>query len=229
MMKNKTDFIFLILVCFIVSVPEIYAQPKISKEKIPSAISGEVRAQIERLYSDDPTERQDAASQLGNMRERAISVVPFLIAMLGDAGDGKLIIGVDTPDGVRFKWIVSTFSPTNPGKRDFPGESARMALVKIGKVAIEPLIKALKDEDLTVRFSAASALGDIKDKSAVEPLITLFKDKYAPVRFSAALALGKIKDTRAIDSLTLLLNDEDPAVKQAAENALKDITGKNHR
>jgi HEAT repeat protein len=219
----------LVLVCFIISASTTSAAPKIPKEKIPFDIPTEVRVQIERLYSDDPMERQDAASQLGNMGERAISAAPFLIAMLDDAGDGKLVIGVDTPDGVRFKWIVSTFSPTNPGKRDFPGESAKMALVKIGKVAIEPLIKALNDEDFTVRFSAASALGDIKDKSAVEPLIVLLKDKYPFVRFSAASALGKMKDARAIDSLTVLLKDEDPAVRQAAEKALEDITGKDHR
>lgn len=216
---------FLVLACFTIPISTSFARPKIPKEKIPSDVSGEVRAQIERLYSDDPMERQDAASQLGNMGERAISAVPFLIAMLDDAGDGQLFIGVDADGTGRFKWIVTSF----PGKSDFPGESARMALVKMGKLAIEPLIEALKSDDLTVRLIAASALGDIKDKSAVEPLIVLLKDKYAPVRFSAASALGKIKDNRAIDSLTILLNDEDPAVKQAAEIALKDITGKEHR
>jgi hypothetical protein len=62
----------------------------------------------------------------------------------------------------------------------------RHALVKIGEPAVEPLIKALKDEDYS--YSAAKALGEIGDKRAVEPLIKALEDDLS----YAASALRKL-------------------------------------
>jgi len=70
--------------------------------------------------------------------------------------------------------------------------NAALALGKIGKPAVEPLIAALKDKDSRVRYSAAWALGKIGDKRAVEPLIAALKDKDSTVRRDAAWALTKI-------------------------------------
>ena len=56
-----------------------------------------------------------------------------------------------------------------------------------------PLVAAaLKDEDGSVRWEAAEALGKIKDPRAVEPLIAALKDEVSGVRESAAEALRKI-------------------------------------
>jgi len=60
-------------------------QPTISKEKIPVDISPEVKEQILRLYSQDIKERANAIFALGEMRERAIPAIPFLIALLKDS------------------------------------------------------------------------------------------------------------------------------------------------
>jgi len=54
---------------------------------------------------------------------------------------------------------------------------------------VEPLIAALKDEDVNVRWPAARALGEIKDPRAVEPLIAALKDEELHVRWAAAEAL----------------------------------------
>ena len=60
--------------------------------------------------------------------------------------------------------------------------------------AVPALIKALKDENSAVRWSAASALGSIgtEAKDAVSALIEILKDENSDVRESAASALRRI-------------------------------------
>jgi HEAT repeat protein len=67
-------------------------------------------------------------------------------------------------------------------------QGSENALGKIPR-AVEPLIAALKDEDVNVRWPAARALGEIKDPRAVEPLIAALKDEELHVRWPAAEAL----------------------------------------
>lgn len=92
---------------------------------------------------------------------------------------------------------------------------AAVALAKIGKPAVEPLIVALKDEDWRVRVNVAWALGEMKDTGAVEPLITALKDKSGNVQESAAEALGKIGDSRAIEPLITALRDAEEYAKKS--------------
>ncbi|MHB0975804.1 MAG: HEAT repeat domain-containing protein [Candidatus Aquicultorales bacterium] len=79
------------------------------------------------------------------------------------------------------------------------------ALVKIGPPAVQPLVDALKDENL--REYAVRALGMIKDKGAVEPLIAVLEDKESTGQAEAAKALGSFGDQRAIDPLIGALDD----------------------
>jgi hypothetical protein len=102
-------------------------------------------------------------------------------------------------------------------------ESALEQLTKIGKPAVEPLITALKEEDISVRIGAARALREIKDNRALEPLMVALKDGNASVRMWAAEALGEIKDNRTVEALMIAVKDEDPHVRIAAESALEKI------
>ena len=78
--------------------------------------------------------------------------------------------------------------------------SAAEALGRIGDArAVDPLIAALRDEDIYVVRSAAEALGRIGDARAVDPLIAALRDE--DVVRSAAEALGRIGDARAVDAL----------------------------
>jgi HEAT repeat protein len=54
--------------------------------------------------------------------------------------------------------------------------SAVVALGKIGKSAVEPLIGVLSDDNWRVREYAVRALGEIGDERAVEPLIKALGD-----------------------------------------------------
>ena len=102
--------------------------------------------------------------------------------------------------------------------------AAAEALGEIGdKRAVEPLIKALGDDDPLVRDHAASALGEIGDKRAVEPLIKVLEDDVSDVRMWAAYALGEIGDKRAVGPLIKALGDEDDNSSYAARYALREF------
>jgi len=105
-------------------------------------------------------------------------------------------------------------------------EDVRMRAVEaLGKIgdprAVEPLIAALKDQDERMRKWAAEALGQIGDPRAVEPLIAALKDQ--DVRMRAVEALGKIGDPRAVEPLIAALNDRDERVRKWAAEALGKI------
>ena len=58
---------------------------------------------------------------------------------------------------------------------------------------VEGLIRALKDEDIYVRRSAAEALGKIGDKRAVGPLIEALKDEYSYVQWEGSRGSWKYR------------------------------------
>lgn len=94
-------------------------------------------------------------------------------------------------------------------------------LGEIGDVkVVRPLITALKDEDSSIRMSAAYYLVDIGNV-AVEPLIVALKSKDTYVRRWAAYTLGKIGDVRAIEPLSTLLKDY--FVGETAKEAIVNI------
>ena len=108
---------------------------------------------------------------------------------------------------------------------------ASEALVTIGQPSVEPLIEALKDENLNLLKHAIEVLGKIGDERAVEPLVVALNHEDRYIRREAADALGKIGNERAIEALLEALKDEDwneilyvetqfGGVREAAANAL---------
>jgi HEAT repeat protein len=97
--------------------------------------------------------------------------------------------------------------------------AAASALGQIGTAAVEPLIAVLGDR--IVGMYAASALGPIGDARAVEPLIGALKDPTFSGREAAEEALGKIGDSRAVEPLIAALEDPRSTVREAAGKALK--------
>ena len=68
-------------------------------------------------------------------------------------------------------------------------DRSRMALVHMGKPALQPLIEALKDSRWIVRWEAAKALGDIGDPAAIPALIAALDDQRGAIRWLAAEGL----------------------------------------
>jgi HEAT repeat protein len=85
------------------------------------------------------------------------------------------------------------------------------ALSKItGKPAVEPLIQALKYQDL--RSEAIRILGDIGDAIAVEPLSRILLDDDWKTQQDTVFALGKIRDFRSAQAIIDWLFSEYPAL-----------------
>jgi HEAT repeat protein len=70
-----------------------------------------------------------------------------------------------------------------------------------GNVAIELLIKVLRDPEPLVRRSAIQALGELKATSAVDALTPFLKDDDQSTRKAAAVALGRIGDKKVAAAL----------------------------
>jgi len=106
---------------------------------------------------------------------------------------------------------------------EYLGEIIASKLGVGGATAVEPLIRALGDENSNVRMEAAKALGELGDATAVEPLIQALGEEDAGVRRYTAEALGKIGDERAVEPLIYALEDEDGNVRIEAAKALGEI------
>lgn len=73
---------------------------------------------------------------------------------------------------------------------------------------ITKLAEAVKDDDLyTIRLTAITALGNLRDPSSTNTLIGALSDPSPAVRVAAANALGVIGDRKATQALLPLLHD----------------------
>lgn len=74
--------------------------------------------------------------------------------------------------------------------------------------AIQPLIEALKDEDINVRYHAIEGLGNLRAVEAVETLAEIAESRDFFLAFPALEALMRIGDPLGADRLVPLLEDE---------------------
>jgi len=120
---------------------------------------------IATVLLDDPKieVRQAAAKALGNTAHPV--ALPYLMEALYDS----------------FWWY----------EREIAAGDLLSAIEKMGSVAVEPLIKALKHKEGTVRKFAATLLGDIGDTRAIEPLGSALYDLHHDVGEISAEALAK--------------------------------------
>ena len=98
-------------------------------------------------------------------------------------------------------------------------------LGKFGKPAVDYLIKAMKHEDLWIRYLMIDARGNSGDTRAVEPIMSaLKKDESQDVRFMAAESLGNLGDKRAVSALEHPCKSDNCYVRIAAEGSLDKLT-----
>jgi HEAT repeat protein len=100
---------------------------------------------------------------------------------------------------------------------------AESALGQMGAGAVEPLARALTNEDFNVRRSAAGALHHIgaPGTKPADALVHCLKDRYESVRTEAAHALGRLESSPAIlTGLAEALDDHAPEVRVAAAVSL---------
>lgn len=108
-------------------------------------------------------------------------------------------------------------------KRDPPTvrACAALALGKIGDArAIDPLLKALREDGPLVPFFAGMALVELR-QPLTEPLTAMLQDPDWHARVLAAEMLGMLGDERATGPLEQAANDPDERVRTAATEALQ--------
>ena len=171
---------------------------------IPPATQADLSRLIEALKSPNAVERATAACELGGMRESAAPAVSHLVRLLGD----------ETP--VRVLECGGRSRGKYHDDNDTVGQEAAIALSKIGPLAVDPLIQALKTQEWQARKNAAFALGLMKDNRSVEPLIAALNDSAWQVRSQAAWGLGLKHDSRAVEPLITALKDAEWQVREQA-------------
>jgi len=86
--------------------------------------------------------------------------------------------------------------------------TATDALIEIGDIAADSLIKSLDSAKVNVRCDATRALGEIGSKKAVSHIIKMLKDEWVNVRIYAVTSLGKLNDTKAVPALIEVMKNE---------------------
>ncbi len=87
------------------------------------------------------------------------------------------------------------------------------------------LLQRLKTGDAAAKTSAAQALGILRDSEAAGPLIDVLTDPSPEVRNAAALALAAAGGRLVVPALQERLSDKSCVVAQAADVALRQLTG----
>ncbi len=105
-------------------------------------------------------------------------------------------------------------------------ECSAVALTELGDVrAIDPLIEALNDNEMSVRRYVAQSFLFLplpQAAKAVNPLIHALKeDEDYGVRYEAARSLGRLGGEKAIKALKQALQDDSKYVREAAKKALE--------
>lgn len=109
-------------------------------------------------------------------------------------------------------------------------ENARLSLVKLGKHAVHPLIRAMTSHDQVVRWEAAKALGQIADSEAIPVLIRAMEDVSFDVRWLAAEALIHIGSDVAVLLLQALIsNSKSFQLREGAYHVLNHLTGGDYK
>ncbi|MBN1824150.1 MAG: HEAT repeat domain-containing protein [Endomicrobiales bacterium] len=185
------------------------------KIKVPEGFS----PLIEALGDKDPDVRNGASKALFSIGRPAVAPLinalrhknPTVrlnaVKLLGDLGDERAI-----------EFLANSFEDR---EQKIYLESA-VSLVKIGKPAVEPLVKLLGDNRILTRIIAKRALAIIGEIS-VGPLKESAKDPNPVVRQMAIETLGEIGDARAIPVVEAALNDSERTVRKSAVKALRNL------
>ncbi|HEX2915226.1 MAG TPA: HEAT repeat domain-containing protein [Chloroflexia bacterium] len=179
--------------------------------------------------NDNPQVRKYAAIGLANIKYPDIE--DLLIKLVEDLSEQTEVryIAIELLGELQvessFALLISVLLSKN--EPDEIRENAAYALGIIGKEeALFPLIKVLKDAQVSVRVWTANALGHLGDKRAIPALIeTLKTDKNCKVREASVYALQELADPNTTEVLIQALKDKYWGVRWNAIDALLHIEG----
>lgn len=241
-MKRSIDLVICVAISGLagVALPATVAIPQ-DRPSTNSAtpLQREIAAQRARLSSEDPEERRNALTHLGNLR-RAESSRVALVA-LNDSSATVRATAAHAILSLSANEVVTALVPLLTDKSEFVRQEVSYALgMTRSRGAVEHLVaRLMSDKDHGVRGAAAVALGGIRDESAVTPLAAILnrdllsakpgKNKKADnkkdnefVLRATARALGQIRSRAGVPALIHALSDEGNAddVRREAAQAL---------
>jgi len=166
-------------------------------------------ALLEAINDRDPHVRSNAVKALGKIGDSR--AVEPLIGIVRGADKFTRLDAVNALGEIRdpravepLLTFIATYNDREPYIRH-----AKHALEKIGKPAVEPLLKELEGKNKYARSGAASVLGEIGDSRAVEPLLSVLNDEDSDVRKICARSLEKLLDDRISEIFLTALKNED--------------------
>ncbi|MGJ3246849.1 MAG: HEAT repeat domain-containing protein, partial [Elainellaceae cyanobacterium] len=154
--------------------------------------------------------------QLVNNQKQVVQIVR--LALNADLQLGAILSGA-----VKAEFQRATIRQVN-GLKSSPRLNLRLLEQTQSESAIDGLIKALEDQNSSVRQSAVEALGKIPSNAVIGSLVKALEDQNSSVRWRAATALGKIPSNTVIDSLIKALEDQNSSVRRRATEALGEIS-----
>ncbi|HET7435753.1 MAG TPA: HEAT repeat domain-containing protein [Thermoanaerobaculia bacterium] len=180
---------------------------------------------IEQARSADPDARQKAAflvAQSADPRD-----LPLMFELLGDKDwrvRKTIVDGLvrDARTDIVEGLLDALADPENAGKRN----SATEALIRIGDLAIAPIVARLsREEDIDVRLSLVNLLGDLRSDEGFAMLQRMLDAEHdINVASSIVSSLGKYRDASALPHLIRTLGSrEDLWLKFHVVEALGEI------
>ena len=182
-----------------------YAGESLSKIRSPKAIGPLKKA----LKSRDPWVRENAMKSLGNMRS-----VKEANSLLFEALK-------DENPNVRL-YAVESLGLVNK-KEKTPGLTRLIRRIKNSLSTPKEILyltQSLKDSDKDVRYKAAWALGEIRNRKSIPALIETFNSKDPLLREQAVSSIYKIQGLESVSILEKALEDGDKWVRDLARWAL---------
>ncbi len=162
--------------------------------------SDPVDAQIRQLDHPAFNERRRAQTSLTRSARAAL---PKVTAALNEAGTSALskrhlIWALDAIAGGTPEASIPLIGALKSPGRDLRAQAARALGERQAAIAVEPLLKRLRDGEGAVRLQAVIALGRIGDARAVSDLLPLVADSDPFIAYSARHALQRIGSWAAV-------------------------------
>jgi HEAT repeat protein len=147
-------------------------------------------------------------AQLKDVSPTVRAATIFALHRLGDASHTKELAG------------LLLYSPEQEVRRN-----VALIFAELGdRNAMPVLRRAVRDNDIAVRWHVHEAMARLGDKEAMERLILFAHSGYGDERLIGIMALGRIGDRQACNCLQdMLRRDNPPEVKLAAVRALGQI------
>jgi HEAT repeat protein len=181
----------------------------------------DIQSALEALRSGEESIRRETVDRLAaSGREEAVR--PLLLAVADESwmvrqAAAERLAGFPPP------LLLPALEGALRDGDDAATRNAAMEIyVKLGEVAVAPLLELLADADEEVRNFAAVMLGALRDPRAVPALVGALADPDLNVRHATAASLGQIGSPAAVEPLVRVLRTE-PWLQYPAINALGEI------